>query len=370
MGGVGLGVGEPLPADERAGPVALPGLAGADELAVLHRGDPARAVRAAVVGDAAVGRHAGAGEHERARVRAEEGGERGGIRHAHDHRTRPAADGATGGRQCGPSWTCGYCAAAPCPVPRRGRSVAYGSLRGRTTGCGHQRDRATRTPTGQGRTSRSHARRGAGKEHHRAQTDSPRGGGGRRDWHSQPSAPPRPRPTPWVNRATTRCSSTSTTARRGGPTTRSSSASTPSAATDGTPVYIYVPEGALGGAEGVDSLDPAFDHNPNDDFTPCADNSVDDYALTQAQIDQLGDELTSQHRPGRRGALRRHRHRGRRGRHEQRRARHARLQRAGRVVLRLLRQHLHGRLLRAGVHRRGGDERHRRRRVRLGQPDR
>ncbi len=66
------------------------------------------------------------------------------------------------------------------------------------------------------------------------------------------------------------------------------------AATDGTPVYIYVPEGALGGAEGVDSLDPAFDHNPNDDFEPCADNSVDDFALTQAQIDLLGDELTSQ----------------------------------------------------------------------------
>ena len=33
-------------------------------------------------------------------------------------------------------------------------------------------------------------------------------------------------------------------------------------------------------------------------------------------------------------------------------------------------QHLHGRLLRARVHRRGGDERHRHRRLRLGQPDR
>ena len=65
-------------------------------------------------------------------------------------------------------------------------------------------------------------------------------------------------------------------------------------ATDGTPVYIYVPEGALDGADGVDSLDPAFDHNPGDDFVPCADNSADDYELTQAQIDQLGDELTSQ----------------------------------------------------------------------------
>jgi Immune inhibitor A peptidase M6 len=62
---------------------------------------------------------------------------------------------------------------------------------------------------------------------------------------------------------------------------------------DGTPVYIYVPTGGIGGAEGVDSLDPAFDQNPNDDFTPCADNSAGDYLITQAQIDALGDELTN-----------------------------------------------------------------------------
>jgi hypothetical protein len=31
---------------------------------------------------------------------------------------------------------------------------------------------------------------------------------------------------------------------------------------DGTPVYIYVPEGALGGADGVDSMDPGWDPNP------------------------------------------------------------------------------------------------------------
>jgi hypothetical protein len=64
-------------------------------------------------------------------------------------------------------------------------------------------------------------------------------------------------------------------------------------APDGTPVYIYVPEGAIGGAKGVDSLDPAFDQNPNDDFTPCADNSADDYLITQAQINALGEELTN-----------------------------------------------------------------------------
>jgi hypothetical protein len=62
---------------------------------------------------------------------------------------------------------------------------------------------------------------------------------------------------------------------------------------DGTPVYIYVPEGGIGGAEGVTSLDPSFDHNPNDAFTPCADGSVDDYLITQAQIDALGDELAN-----------------------------------------------------------------------------
>jgi hypothetical protein len=62
---------------------------------------------------------------------------------------------------------------------------------------------------------------------------------------------------------------------------------------DGTPVYIYVPQGGIGGAEGVTSLDPAFDQNPNDDFTPCADASADDYLITQEQINTLGDELAS-----------------------------------------------------------------------------
>jgi Immune inhibitor A peptidase M6 len=64
-------------------------------------------------------------------------------------------------------------------------------------------------------------------------------------------------------------------------------------APDGTPVYIYVPEGGIGGAEGVTSLDPAFDQNPNDDFTPCAESSADDYLITQEQINALGDELAN-----------------------------------------------------------------------------
>ena len=62
---------------------------------------------------------------------------------------------------------------------------------------------------------------------------------------------------------------------------------------DGTPVYIYVPEGGIGGAEGVASLDPAFDQNPADEFTPCAEGDAGDYMITQAQIDALGDELTN-----------------------------------------------------------------------------
>jgi hypothetical protein len=52
-----------------------------------------------------------------------------------------------------------------------------------------------------------------------------------------------------------------------------------------------VPEGGIGGAEGVTSLDPAFDQNPDDDFAPCTDNVANDYLITQEQIDQLGDEL-------------------------------------------------------------------------------
>ncbi|MEH1013538.1 hypothetical protein V6U90_10540 [Micromonospora sp. CPCC 206060] len=66
---------------------------------------------------------------------------------------------------------------------------------------------------------------------------------------------------------------------------------------DGTPVYIYVPAGTpLNGSapSGVASLDPQFDHNPADDFTPCATATSAQFTLTQAQINYVGDKLANQ----------------------------------------------------------------------------
>ena len=66
---------------------------------------------------------------------------------------------------------------------------------------------------------------------------------------------------------------------------------------DGTPVYIYVPAGTpLNGTAptGVASLDPQFDHNPADEFTPCATATAAQFTLTQAQIDYIGDKLADQ----------------------------------------------------------------------------
>jgi hypothetical protein len=66
---------------------------------------------------------------------------------------------------------------------------------------------------------------------------------------------------------------------------------------DGTPVYIYVPAGTpLDGSTptGVNSLDPAFDHNPDDEFVPCATADAADFRLSQAQINYLGDTLADQ----------------------------------------------------------------------------
>ncbi|WP_243075913.1 immune inhibitor A [Microbacterium sp. SS28] len=65
---------------------------------------------------------------------------------------------------------------------------------------------------------------------------------------------------------------------------------------DGTPVYIYVPKDTpLDGSApaGVASLDPAFDHDPGDDFTPCADATAAEFTITQAQIDYMGDQLAN-----------------------------------------------------------------------------
>lgn len=65
---------------------------------------------------------------------------------------------------------------------------------------------------------------------------------------------------------------------------------------DGTPVYIYVPAGTpLDGSapSGVNSLDPQFDHNPDDDFVPCDTATAASFTLTRAQIDYLGNMLAS-----------------------------------------------------------------------------
>jgi hypothetical protein len=64
----------------------------------------------------------------------------------------------------------------------------------------------------------------------------------------------------------------------------------------GTPVYVYVPQGALDNPNpvGVHSLDPAFDHNEADEFHPCADAQASDFAITQEQVTYLGDKLASQ----------------------------------------------------------------------------
>lgn len=63
--------------------------------------------------------------------------------------------------------------------------------------------------------------------------------------------------------------------------------------TTGTPVFVYVPVGAVGDPT-VDSVNPQFDPNPADAFTPCADNLPAEDLITQDQINMLGDELTDQ----------------------------------------------------------------------------
>ena len=66
---------------------------------------------------------------------------------------------------------------------------------------------------------------------------------------------------------------------------------------DGTPVYIYVPEGRRSTAprrRASRASTPRSTTNPGDEFTPCADQDVNDYVLTQAQIDYMGDQLADQ----------------------------------------------------------------------------
>ncbi len=128
---------------------------------------------------------------------------------------------------------------------------------------------------------------------------------------------------------------------------------------DGTPVYIYVPEGTpLDGSAptGVASLDPAFDPTPATSSCRAPTATSTDYTLTQAQIDYMGDQLANQivavdeehfgpmdaADPDRAG---------------ERLARHGRLQRAGRELLRLRGDDLHRGVLRTRLHRLVGHER-------------
>jgi hypothetical protein len=65
------------------------------------------------------------------------------------------------------------------------------------------------------------------------------------------------------------------------------------ATADGTPVYIYVPEGGIGDPS-VNGLNPGWDPNTTDSAVPCADWPQSDYLITQEQIDALGAALTEQ----------------------------------------------------------------------------
>ena len=62
---------------------------------------------------------------------------------------------------------------------------------------------------------------------------------------------------------------------------------------NGTPVYIYAPQDAVDNADltGVVGADPQIDHDPADEFTPCATNSADDFQISSDQITGLGNEL-------------------------------------------------------------------------------
>lgn len=63
---------------------------------------------------------------------------------------------------------------------------------------------------------------------------------------------------------------------------------------DGTPVYIYVPQGSIGN-ENVLGMSPAIDPTPGDAFEPCPSKfEAGDYLVNQDQINTLGDELTNQ----------------------------------------------------------------------------
>ena len=61
---------------------------------------------------------------------------------------------------------------------------------------------------------------------------------------------------------------------------------------NGTPVYVYAPDGGVGDVPtGVAGADPQWDPNPNDTLTPCASNATADHQISATQLEGLGNEL-------------------------------------------------------------------------------
>lgn len=65
---------------------------------------------------------------------------------------------------------------------------------------------------------------------------------------------------------------------------------------EGTPIYIYAPQGWESGAAGVPGLDPSIDPDPADGLTPCATPDSEQVALNNLspeKIAYLGDEIAN-----------------------------------------------------------------------------
>src|SRR5919112_4895532 len=61
---------------------------------------------------------------------------------------------------------------------------------------------------------------------------------------------------------------------------------------NGTPVYVYAPDGGVGDVPtGVAGADPQWDPNPNDTLTPCASNATADHQISATPPEGLGNEL-------------------------------------------------------------------------------
>src|SRR3954468_18450704 len=63
-----------------------------------------------------------------------------------------------------------------------------------------------------------------------------------------------------------------------------------------TPVYVYVPQGALDNPNphGVQSLDPQYDPTPGDGVTPCGDAKATDFAIASQELTYRGKTLANQ----------------------------------------------------------------------------